>query len=125
MAARSANTTPRDSRIEKRIRQVPEDRRTHARDEAAREILTWMQDPEIEWPLNGSEMERRGEYSAQHYRFTRSMYELEDSDVDRMEEGGSMDLPGGVDLEIPGDVDAESYARGWISGYLRARDTDE
>lgn len=46
-------------RIEERIKEVPGDRRTPDRDQAAREILEWQQGGE--WPLSGREMAERGD----------------------------------------------------------------
>lgn len=100
------------------INAVPEDRRTPDRDVAAREILSWQE--QGEWPLTGPEMERMGEYSAQHYRHTVSLYELDTtavSESNTTRERESVER-GGVDIDIPKDADVHSYARGYIAGYL-------
>ena len=104
------------------IESVPEDRRTPDRDQAAREILSWQE--RGEWPLSGPEMAERGEYSPQHYRNTVSLYQLNDKNCVGSSEDTNHVERGGVVIEIPGDADVESYARGYVAGYLDAHSSE-
>lgn len=120
------HTTTLSERIEERIARVPQEARTPDRDEAAREILRWQ--AEGEWPLTGPEMAERSEYSPQHFRNVLSWFSLEEDGFH--DEAGESTREnhvqrGGVTIEIPEDADVESYARGYVAGYLDAHSSGE
>lgn len=121
------DSTTQEPTLDDVFASVDNDDRTVDKDKAAREILNWYH--RNEYPMPATEMEERGEYSAQHYRNVKKDYFNDGEKLEDATPRSEMQSSNGnvtvehdqVTVEIPEDVDLESYVRGWLAGRTAER----